>query len=355
MTGAGFSALAGIPVQGSLLPLVIGGSQSVAPNTADQLAQATVIEFLNAVFLGHGMMPVVWPEDQERLRELTLEDVYTVIDKAISHREWLPEYGWQETADVRRALDRCVITYLRQIEAGYQGNDYYRLANRVCQNYDRKWATITLNWDTVWDRALQRALAPEGKTVDYGLRTPTMLAGDTAQPRLDPTFCLYKLHGSFNWLVCPRCHELLVISEAPEAPFPFGVQCPVCPSGKGGPVLEPMILTPTLLKSYENASLMRIWDKAVRALDQATDVMFVGYSFPLADHDFRYLLRRAVSARARLWVILHDRDRPKGKPRVVRPLLPEARYRGFFGLPGESFYYDGWEAFFDRVLPPQAG
>jgi hypothetical protein len=111
-----------------------------------------------------------------------------------------------------------------------------------------------------------------------------------------------------------------------------------------------MIVTPTLLKSYDNPTLPRIWDEAIHVFGQATDVVLVGYSFPLADHDFRYLLRKAVASFSRVWVVLHDTENPRRWPEHVGALLPEARYRGLFGLGDDAFFYGGWEAFFQSVL-----
>ncbi len=79
-------------------------------------------------------------------------------------------------------------------------------------------------------------------------------------------------------------------------------------------------------------------------------VILVVYSFPLADHDFRYLLRKAVASFSRVWVVLHDTDNPRRWPEHVGALLPEARYRGFFGLGDDAFSCGGWEAFFHSVL-----
>jgi len=360
LTGAGFSACAGIPTQASVLPSIIDFHPDFSATDQQKFeeSQQRVNRFLNCVFLRGGQSSAIHPDDKPRLRTLTLEDVYTVVDKAIARKDWFPDHPWESLIGVRESLDRCVFTYLAHCQSA-KLDAYLRLARRMTSMHRLNWATVTLNWDTVWDQALMVALKEfADKVPDYGHGPLWLDKGPdewgvqeiSADQLGNP---LLKLHGSFNWMTCPRCRSIFV--RRLDCRRLQTRVCPQCsPAGpvQRGPMLKPLFLTPTILKEFNNPTLNTIWDKAIHLVEHAASVIFVGYSFPLADHDLRYLLRKAIppGAEEKITVVLSERDQAEQIPAQMQCLLPPARYKGFFGLSDKQFYFKGWESFFQERL-----
>jgi hypothetical protein len=78
-------------------------------------------------------------------------------------------------------------------------------------------------------------------------------------------------------------------------------------------------------KAFSINQFQTIWDHAYKVLRNSDTWLFVGYSMPEADFEFRHLLKSAQLARKNLsgWsckVVLKDDD------------VAERRYRSFFGI-----------------------
>jgi hypothetical protein len=67
---------------------------------------------------------------------------------------------------------------------------------------------------------------------------------------------------------------------------------------------------------------------------------------PIADYEFRYMLQKSISPKARIDVILHSSDNPKTDPKNPNH-FPEKRYRDLFPKNELSFYYDGFKDYFN--------
>ncbi len=100
---------------------------------------------------------------------------------------------------------------------------------------------------------------------------------------------LYKLHGSFNQLVCPQCGGLFwgygeLIS--PKIIEPFGpLKCHICNQELANSIIPPR-------KAKEIVGLKNIWDSASEALLLADVLYFVGYSLPEYDEDANKLFEK---------------------------------------------------------------
>jgi hypothetical protein len=168
---------------------------------------------------------------------------------------------------------------------------------------------ITTNWDTFLDRALWNSenlspagrskWTPSGSRIDY---TPfaqeiVNFQGDRINAELAdlPSTPLLKLHGSMNWLACPRCKRLII-----------NPVIDLVRSGGGGKhwidqtcwceaEAEALFVTPSYAKSYSNLHLQAIWYQAQRALAEASRWVFVGFSIPSDDAWIRALLTRALA------------------------------------------------------------
>ena len=116
-------------------------------------------------------------------------------------------------------------------------------------------------------------------------------------------------------------------------------------------LLQSQIITPTMMKSLNSQLYTNLWSSARDALLKADHVYFVGYSLPIADFDFRYLLHQSISDKAKIDVILYHDDDPNqtGKSNL-KDLLPEKRYRDLFAKNQIAFHYDGFGAFFKKQI-----
>lgn len=83
--------------------------------------------------------------------------------------------------------------------------------------------------------------------------------------------------------------------------------------------------------------LLMIYDEAFHTLRSACRVLFIGYSLPEADHDLRYLFRKAIRPSAEIRVILKE---PAAEDAVQR-------YKQLFGLDDNCFSRKGFESFFE--------
>ena len=110
---------------------------------------------------------------------------------------------------------------------------------------------------------------------------------------------LYKLHGSLNWLYCHVCEtmdltgrEKGVIHIIRPTNDTRDTLCSQCKNLK-----EPVIVPPTYFKEYNNYFLNQVWHKAEQDLRRVEKIFFCGYSFPDADMQIKYLLKRIETNR----------------------------------------------------------
>ena len=109
---------------------------------------------------------------------------------------------------------------------------------------------------------------------------------------------------------------------------------------------------PTFLKDLNNVQLKVLWQKAGVELSEAKGLVFIGYSFPASDFEFRYLLSSFVRKNATIEVVLHESDEQQfpvnHKSKISH--LPEFRYRSFFGNREISFNYEGVQKYIEGLL-----
>jgi hypothetical protein len=324
--GAGFSAAAGVPTQSALLGKVLegGGNQEL-------------IDFIEGVF---GLNP-------EDAKHLALEDVYTAIHKAVSRNRVIKGYGAESLKSLEdqltRSISEAINVYIEHDldEAGYLGG-FIRLLQLGAQR--RAHSVISLNWDILLDQRIGRGERERDRVyVDYGTQCTGIGNEDNrvkpallAKSHNEPVVQLLKLHGSLNWLVCPQCERLYVNWDRKVALEDH--QCRKCESGSVQ--LQPSIILPTFQKTLDSLHYRNIWNQAANRLASASKVVFIGYSFPLADFDFRALITRHLSTNAEVEVVLHAQDSCNGTG---------DRYSDYFGRSRCEISYDGVENYVDSL------
>jgi hypothetical protein len=118
-----------------------------------------------------------------------------------------------------------------------------------------------------------------------------------------------KLHGSTNWGKCKQCADCEIVpmvikdhlSHRLEPNFEHEISLPIkvgtsfwpqvtCQHCKEMGVLEPVIIPPTWSKTIEHEQIKRVWKTAVQELQEASQIVIIGYSMPQTDTFFQYLL-----------------------------------------------------------------
>jgi hypothetical protein len=133
---------------------------------------------------------------------------------------------------------------------------------------------VSFNWDTVFERSLPKTQRWHYEGLDHQARSLRIL----------------KPHGSVNW----QLGDPITISDRPEVP---------------------VIVAPTHLKFVETTpaadssshlgyldqsqEIQAIWSEMETQMRQAKALVFIGYSFPVADLYFSSVLRSVLALRDR--------------------------------------------------------
>ncbi|HZH28928.1 MAG TPA: hypothetical protein VEY95_17275 [Azospirillaceae bacterium] len=208
------------------------------------------------------------------------------------------EFDTRTLADVREELTNALVFTFHKLRSREIENRYDEFLDRLAPGD----TLITTNWDTYLDFAM--AGSAPGRRVDYGIPEARVSlrrgpAGTDTPPAGQPP--LLKLHGSLNWLFCPRCANLHVNmhkdiasfrgSEAERRRWPSDRYCGC------GAEMDAVIVAPSFVKTYGNPHLARIWTQAQKALEAAPRWVFIGYSLPSDDLEIRAMLLRALATR----------------------------------------------------------
>ena len=343
--GAGFSRPAHAPTQGEILPAVL-----------DQEDNPELRNFLIHVF-GHS-------------KELPLEDVFTALDKSISQNDVLGKFEMKEIIRARECLNAGIIRLFNNRLHGRP--DYVnQFADKIIdlRMKDKRAAKVSIlstNWDILLDNALGEKLesrhdcTENGKRiafVDYCTYTRQLLEHLDYIPPSNMlraaglvNLKLLKLHGSFNWLMCPNCNSLFVMFGEKVADGPEGRICRVCTRNHSLDVqLRPILITPTFVKDFSNVHFKQIWWNAGFELSEATHIVFIGYSLPLSDFELRYLFARNIDKKSKIKVVLWSKTgRATGEAAIA-----QQRYRDFFGSrilgSDEAFDFEGVKHYVDSL------
>ena len=354
--GAGFSKPAGAPSQGEILREIFALQE---PTPRIIKARESLRRFL---------------VDDLHVREsdienVALEDIYTPIDRCISDGTSFKSKTYSDLGTLRSHIEHLISraidsTIRRKLEGSPNATSYIREfaehmvkkashravlareanAPEMARRYD-PFSIISLNWDILLDNALQDALLrdcpmqgdydPFG-VVDYCCYVSSLERDDTrVRAGLWSLGCrgynvkLLKLHGSMNWLQCPNCQRLYVsFGEKGGMLDNIGkTQCRHCEwNGHHNP-LQGSLVMPTFLKDLSNFQIKLVWQNAGVELMEARRLVFIGYSLPHADFEFRQLLSRMIHRDATVDVVLF-----KGTSKESEQAFEAERnrYRQFF-------------------------
>jgi hypothetical protein len=170
---------------------------------------------------------------------------------------------------------------------------------------ERRDTIVTLNYDILPEDALHNLRIPFTYGIPSGTRIPyeasfdhsarstrpsdfaQIIKGERAERRIDErAIRVLKLHGSVNWTAGDK--EVVI----------HGTYEDVRKKGKAS-----LLVPPTWRKAL-GGPLLAIWDAAVEALRTATNVVIIGYSMPLTDQHFKYLLAAGLQGNISLRQII---------------------------------------------------
>ena len=313
MIGAGTSLCAGAPSQQNIL------TEIFALDRPDHLtfhwddfvrARSELDAFIEETFR---------PDSAVERNNVPLEDIFTVLDRALITRTMFQGKGEAHLARVRKSLAFAIIFMfdckLREPRSAF----YNTLAKYVVRRQTLSAALgnpvtfISLNWDIVLDNALFEhcGMASDAYSrcdFDYCCNvTPIRPVAEQPRTAVDMECCIkvHKMHGSFNWIICINCGRLLCEFGKKEGLLTYveATRCLYCLEHNS---LQSFFITPTLLKDLNNTHLQTVWHNAGLDLWQADRVAFVGYSFPLADFELRYLLKHSIKRDTEVVVALKE-------------------------------------------------
>lgn len=206
----------------------------------------------------------------------------------------------------------------------------------------RRDTIVTFNYDTL----VEEALANLHKPYDYGFLPEEYSDGNgggfvTITPdcptqlikgRKEAGVRILKLHGSVNWgLRSAQSHK-------PSESTAELLVCPTFDALMSHEVDRVFIEPPTWRKGYgtQGRGITTVWSNALAALRTASRIIVIGYSLPLTDVHFRYLLaaglRENISLQEILFVNPALTEKAPGSQgmvaRIFQILRPELRERG---------------------------
>lgn len=223
-------------------------------------------------------------------------------------------------------------------------------ADLVQYLHETRTTVITLNYDTVLERTLHKALPGrpnrdgprEFDLYDMPLSVLRLRQSGTLGGEEVDTFRLVKLHGSINWfysghegLSGEQIYFRAVTSDSPSQDD-WGRSNDTDREVKRlTKDKTPLIVPPVSEKSrfYENRTIRALWTAARGALAQADEVWCVGYSLPETDLTMKLFLR-SVARPKRVTIVNRAHGVNGSDQRILE------RYREAFpesGIDGQTF------------------
>ena len=358
--GAGFSKGLNAPLQSEIIDDIF----KIDPCSLPYELQNIFTDYRNEFM--HLLNDTFYLESKD-FKLISLEDIYTPLDRCLL--ENVSFRGIQRDAlfSIKQKINALIIILIKtKLDFVGQPNYASNFAHYLVDLKKRKgknkdpFSIFSFNWDIVIDNAIYSELfldRPSKGILDYCCHyTPyqnndNLLPGLLARGKGLFNIKLLKLHGSMNWLQCQRCQRLFIqfgekiaIHEFLDKPI-----CRLCEKNYKNDSIEnrlvSQLIMPTFIKDLNNVQLKLIWQNAAIELSEATELVFLGYSFPYADFEFRQLLSRFARHEAKILAVLCERD----KPSALNTDCPELRYRSFFGKRDFRISYDGVESYINNL------
>ncbi len=307
--GAGFSKPAGLPLQKELLEKIL---KLEAPdiNMEFELVRSDLKKFIERSF------------GNVEPKNLSLEDLFTIFDRAIINKENFISYEWKKLFEIKEELIHAIILtidYYMEKSQEKIPKFYSTFANYIMNSTGEMVpSVVSLNWDSFLEYILYKhnsKIFIDYCTYAYKLNGEEVKYNESRDKRIK----ILKPHGSINWLYCPNCGRLF-IDENKSIGIEDKIKCKFCNNNGSNIYLNNLIITPTMLKDLMSLHIKNIWQNMFLELQSAHRIVFIGYSFPIADYEIRYILRKAISTDAKVEVVFKNESKKTTD-----------RYKNFFG------------------------
>lgn len=372
--GAGFSINAGAPSQAALIEEIYNLKKSYT-----KPSKSKVKDWINR--FDKFLKQTLYVTEGEK-KYYTLEDIFTPIDRSIAENNSFRHHTPKELTELRDIFNRLIILAVRSaIENSKKDQSSVEKfakhivalsKERLKNEKEDKVCVITTNWDIMLDNSTHNLMAKEVKpnglkfsgVVDYCCYISSLDKNDASiKPGLYAigkgryNVKILKLHGSLNWMQCPRCQRLYVkYYKKWNGGYIFDKKyCRHCESNFGveseeANLLSVNLIMPTFLKNLNNVQNKLIWQNAGIELSEASKVVFLGYSLPQADFEFKQLLSRMIRQEAKIEAVLVTRDNPKKYADNDPTRFQTAGYRfeNFFSGRNISISYAGVDDYLNK-------
>lgn len=219
----------------------------------------------------------------------------------------------------------------------------------------RSWDTRNTILSFNYDLTIEEALRGLGTSFNYGFGDSSIHRNDSGHDE-ESDLLLLKLHGSINWSICtdPVANDGTAI---PLDKVDLYRDYDALSKGRS----EPLLIPPTWRKVAFGA-MSEVWGRAVDALATATRIVIVGYSMPVIDQHFKYLLAAGLQRNISLRNIIvvnralgtGHRDDEALRARIFEVFRREMERRGTIELlpsgASEAFFQRKFRAKINRRL-----
>lgn len=277
----------------------------------------------------------------------SLEDHFTLLDLAANSGHHLgPRYNPKKLRAIRRFSIHRIFQHL---DVKYERSE---LIERVFQRLrnDFRLSMASLNWDIVSEAHLNWR-------IHYGIHVDWL---EEPPEGAEKNTCVLKMHGSSNWVYCDSCRRIhaglqkealfrrafinvddfKLFGKAAKLPEnrELTLNCRHCGNQVGG-----RLATFSFRKAFSIDQFQAIWNRAHHELSSADSWLFIGYSLPDADFEFKHLLKSAQLAR--------KADKPLKIEAVIGSKQEtEDRFRCFFGTAIKHVQKGGLKAWTDQRM-----
>lgn len=343
--GAGFSKPAEAPIQAEIIKEILNLETSTFLEDNSTI-QGYLKDFKK--FLSEDL----YIADKD-FHEIALEDVFTPIDRCIIDGISFRSLDTKKLVDLREKIYSLIVFAIKAKLSGASNKKSYidefaeyltdEMKPRMSNLKHDPVSVISTNWDILLDNSIKSALEKDDNNgvVDYCCYISSLHNDETIKPGLwalgkgKYNVKLLKLHGSMNWLNCPKCQRLYVAFYNKIADYGIykNQHCAHCVDNFNenkhvAIALRSNLIMPTFLKDLTNFQIKLIWQNAGIELSEASKVVFIGYSLPQADYELRQLLSRMIPHEAIIEVVMREEINTQIEISNIETLK---RYKTFFG------------------------
>jgi NAD-dependent SIR2 family protein deacetylase len=355
IVGAGFSTEAGLPTTPQLGQRFLEIPPTRRPADIDQRLREEIDRTITKVLSNFWKGAFQFRSNDHHP---SLEDHFTVIDLAANTGHHLgPDFSPRRLRLIRRfSIHRA----FQILDTSFKPSPAIERLLRDLMGVGTL-SVVCINWDIV----LEKHFTAMNMHYDYGSSVRPLDPGLRGSEQ--GGIPLFKMHGSTNWVYCDSCRTLFagspeegksalhrsVFLEAEDFRFlrkrklakklsqirRQERECPGC-----GCILTARVGTFSFRKDFVIQQFQTIWQQAHSALRDSDTWLFVGYSMPEADFEFRHLLKSAELAN-------RERRREKHIQVILKDDCDAARrFRRFFGLTHDHINQDGLATWVGRSL-----